>query len=288
MLKVSRKALPGVVLILAMFLGAWTAPRASQQQQGSSQDESSHPGLPSKADAKLFVLAEGSGPAKLSGVLAKNQDAQEKVQALLSYKMDFSKASNDSEFDKQFVEDSLTSNSLEIWTMVFALPRVKDANLRNLIQVMLVQHTQDQKTALQLASKFGIDTSVDFTKASVYPETPDWDLGKRTEDLRSDYMDPLVEGAKISFDDRAQSILEQEHTSDVQSELTAERTIVNPELKAFAKHSADVTELHLQLLDVVHAAMQQYDETPSTDMMSQYMSPRDYTVNGKSNGSVAK
>lgn len=33
--------------------------------------------------------------------------------------------------------------------------------------------------------------------------------------------------------------------ADVQAELAAERLLKHEELKAFAKHSADVTELHL-------------------------------------------
>lgn len=268
-------------MILAMFLGAWTAPTQSQSQQGGKVDESSHPNVPSKLNGNRLFSSQNS--KQLSAHLAQFKDAQQKIDAVSSYQPDINKITNDSPYDKAFVEEALTSNSIELWTMEYVFHKVQDPDLKNLVQVMLVMHTEDQKQVLEIAKKFGIDTvSVDIMNASVYPETPDWDLGKRTENLREDYLDPLVENSKQSFDERALDILDQEHTSDIQSELTAERTIVNPELKAFAKNSADVTELHLQLLDVVHAYMQQYDEPPSTDMNAQYMSPRDYVVHGQS------
>lgn len=285
MLKISRKALPGLMLILAMLMGAWTAPRIYGSGGGGEPGEK-HPNVPDKVEAAKLVT--GQGMLQLSGPQADVKGAQERVDAINSYQVDFSKVSNDSEFDKQFVEESLTSNSLELWTLLYSYDKVKDENLKNLIGVMIKMHTTDQQTILKLAEKLGVDTSADFVNASVYPETPDWDLGMRTENLRMDYLDPLVEKSKQSFDDQALSILEQEHTGDVQSELTAERTVANPELKAFAKHAADVTELHLQLMDVVQAVMQKYDEPPSVDFSAPYMDPHMFTVNGSSTAGSSK
>jgi hypothetical protein len=283
MLKFSKKSLPGLMIILVMLLGAWTVPGKPASDEGGEK----HPDLPKQVEASQVISDQGSLELN-DKISSAAKGAQERVKEINSYKVDFGKVSSDSEFDKQFVEEAITSNSLELWTMEYAYPHIKDPNLKNLVQVMLEMHSTDQKTIIELAKIVGVDTTADFVNASVYPETPDWDLGMRTEDLRMDYLDPLVEESKQPFDERALDILDQEHTGDVQSELTAERVVENPELKAFAKHSADVTELHLQLLDVVHAYMQGYDEPPSVDFSEPYMDPHEYTVNGSSTTSSSK
>lgn len=283
MMRILKKSLPGLMVVLVMLLGAWTVPA----NPAKGEDGEKHPDLPKQVEASQLISDQGTLNLN-DNLTSAVKNAQDRVNQINSYQVDFSKVSSDSDFDKQFVEEALTSNSLELWTMEWAYPQIKDENLRNLVQVMLVMHSTDQKTIIQLAQQLGVSTTADFENASVYPQTPDWDLGMRTEDLRMDYLDHLVEPNKQTVDERALDILDSEHTSDVQSELTAERVVVNPELKAFAKHSADVTELHLQLLDVVKAYMQKYDEPPSTDLSASYMSPREFTVNGPSTTNESK
>lgn len=281
MYKIARKTLPGIMVILAMLLGAWVSP-VNVKNAASGEQGEKHPNLPDKVQASNMVMEMGS--LNISSYVEESaKGSQQRAEEINSYSVDFSKVSSQSEFDKQFVEESLTSNSLELWMLEYSYPRVKDPVLKDVIGAMIPMHVHDQDTLVKLAGIVGVSTTVDFTNASVYPQTPDWDLGKRTENLKEDYLDPLVEPAKVSFDDRAQSELESAHTSDVQSELTAEREVVNPELKAFAKHSADVTELHLQWLDASQAHLNGYDEPPTNnDNQSSYMDPHMYFVGGNS------
>jgi hypothetical protein len=78
------------------------------------------------------------------------------------------------------------------------------------------------------------------------------------------------------FDIRSLNIIEDEHVADVQAELAAERLVKNEELKAFAKHSADVTELHLILMgDLKHRLVDNYTP-PEPEFQADYQSPRQF------------
>lgn len=283
MFKFSRKALPGLFLILAMLLGAWTSPKVAQSPNSSSSDSEDHPEIPDKIEASKVV---SSGDLQLGGYLGDIPGVQQRVNTLSSFKPDVGaiSKSNVSDLDKEFVSESVESNTLELWTIEYALNKgVKDSNLKDFLQMMLEMHSRDLKASIEIANKLGIDTTVDFTKMSVYPETPDYDLGIRTENAKMDYLDHLVEPAKVSFDEVVLDILDKEHTSDIQGEMAAERETSNPELKAFSKHAADVTELHLQLMDVLSAHISTgYDEAPEPDYQKDYMSPYNITVRGKS------
>jgi len=69
-------------------------------------------------------------------------------------------------------------------------------------------------------------------------------------------------------------IIEEEHVMDVQSELVAQRLVENDELRAFAKHAADVTELHLLLMsDLKHRLFDNYTP-PEPEFQKPYQGPR--------------
>lgn len=287
MFQISRKVLPGVVVILALLLGAWTTP--FQAGSGGSGDSETHPNIPSKVDARTMISNKGN--LQLSSFFTKDNNVQQRVMETSAFQFNMNAVTKDnvSSLDKEFIQDSLTSNSLELWTMLYALPKVQDPDLRSLIQMMIAQHTKDQKINIYLAQRLGIDTSVDFTNASVYPETPDYDLGKRTENLKENYLDHLVEKAGVSFDEVVLHILEQEHTSDVQSELAAERLTQNVRIKGLTKHAADVTGLHLNLMDKLSARLsEKFDETPSIDIQQSYQSPFTISIHGRSNGNGSR
>lgn len=327
--------------------------------------------------------------------------------------------SNVSDFDKEFIKDSITSNTLELQLLQIALSGATNEEWRGQIQMMILMHTSDLQQAIAVAKKIGVDTTSDLTNASVYPQTPDYDLGIRTENLIEQYVDPLkaalpgggtvtptgvptdtgtampsetatamstetatstmtsvptdtetmtsvptdtvtmtsiptdtatmtstptdtatatstgtvtamssetmtpmpsetmtamasetmtamasetstampsdtatamMTGTAMAtattgptvgtaFDILSLNIIEDVHTSDVQSEMAAERLVVNDELKAFAKHSADVTELHLLFMsDLKHRMVDNYTPPPP-ELQADYQSPRRIDVN---------
>ncbi|HMB25389.1 MAG TPA: DUF4142 domain-containing protein, partial [Anaerolineales bacterium] len=183
---------------------------------------------------------------------------------------------NVSELDKDFVEDSITENTLEIQSLQYALDHANNEEWKGQIRMMLAMHTSDLQQALAVAQKIGADTEPDLTHASVYPETPDYDLGKRYENLVEEYLDPLMNTTGVDFDTLSMDIIEDEHVADVQGELAAERLVKNNELRAFAKHAADVTELHLLVMgDLKHRLVDNYTP-PEPEFQADYQSPRKF------------
>ncbi len=185
-------------------------------------------------------------------------------------------SSNVSQFDKDFISDSITSNTLELKSLQFSLSRVTNAEWKGQIQMMIAMHTYDLNMAIAVAKKIGVSTNPDLTNASVYPESPDYDLGKRTENLVDEYLNPLMNTTGVDFNTLSLDIISDEHVPDVQSELAAERLTKNSELKAFSKHSADTTELHLLLMsDLMHRLEDNYTPPPP-DFQAPYQSPRQF------------
>lgn len=287
-MRISRKIMIGFVVVLSLALVAWTVPSIPPVKSTPSAahrgDNEQHPGIPSKVNAPDLI--SNKGDLQLQGYLAKIPGVQARINEINSYQVDMSKisTSNVSDLDNEFISDALTSNSLELWSIEYSLRRgVHDPNLRDFLLMMLAMHSTDQKTAVAIAQKLGMDTTVDFVNSSVYPETPAYDLGVRTENLKQDYLDHLVERAKVSFDEVSLDILDREHASDIQGEMAAERETSNPEIKALTKHSADVTGLHMMLMDVLSAHISTgYDEAPQPEIKENYMSPRQITVEGAS------
>jgi len=97
-----------------------------------------------------------------------------------------------SDYDRQFIEQSIASNLLAIRSLDYALDRVENAEWRGLIEMMIAMHTHDLEMAIDAADELGLDTMADLTSVRVYPGTPDYDLGTRTMDLVAKYLDPLM------------------------------------------------------------------------------------------------
>ena len=232
------------------------------------------------------------------------------------------------------------------------------------------QHNSDLQQAV--AKEIGTDTKPDLAHASVYPETPDYDLGKRYENLVEKYLNPLMAaapgggvstptgvptdiatgvptdtailvpvltgtgtvmvipsptetatgvpadtatslptdtaivlptdntvtgvptdtptgvptdtptlipgggstGTLSSFEILSIHIIEDEHVQDIQSELAAGQLTQNDEIKAFAKHGADVTQLHIMLMDELKHRLVDNYTPPDPHMQADYQSPR--------------
>jgi hypothetical protein len=300
-----------LLLVVVLSLGLWTAsPAKNAAAQPAVRD------TPPCREAADQLVGRSAELPRIDNLIRELCDFNVRLKDV---------PSNVSEFDKDFVEDSITGNTLELQSLLFAVDRVTNEEWRSQIRMMIIMHTSDLQMALQVAEKIGADTDPDLTHASVYPETPDYDLGKRFENLVEEYLDPLMAGAPEApggtptevptqppteaptepptatevptepptateaptmvspgdntasdFDIRSLNIIEDEHVADVQAELAAERLVKNEELKAFAKHSADVTELHLILMgDLKHRLVDNYTP-PEPEFQADYQSPRQF------------
>ena len=413
-----RKVFSISLLIIALLASAWSA-MPSAQKSISVQPKLDQDSPCARADTMLVGR---------SADLA----IKHRINDLCDFKIRMDQIpSNVSDFDREFIKDSITSNTLEIQSIQIALKGATNEEWRGQLQMMLLMHTSDLQQAIAVAKKIGVDTTPDLTHASVYPQTPDYDLGIREENLVEKYLDPLTaalpgggtvtptgvptdtgtvtavpsetatatstgivtampsvtatsmatetgtatttsvptdtatsamtsvptdtetmtstptdtatmpstttetatatstgtvtvmpsetmttvasetatavaaetmtavssetptpmmtETATVTatsgptvgtaFDILSLNILEDEHTSDIQSELAAERLVVNVELKAFAKHLADVTELHILFMnDLKHRMVDNYTPLPP-ELQADYQSPRRLDVN---------
>jgi hypothetical protein len=370
-----RKVYSLGLLALALIVGAWSMPIPKAVQPKRGQDEPTPCG-------QLSSLLIGS--------LAQNPVASGAYE-ICEFNVHVKQIPNKvSEYDKDFIEESITSNTLEIQSLQIALGSATNDEWRGLIQLMIAQHTADLQQSIAVAKKIGAETTPNLKHASVYPGTPDYDLGMRYENLVKQYIDPLQAAAQggptetpsgsptavpsdtstatgvpadtatappsdtpavtttgiptdtatalssdtptftatalpadtatalpsdtpavtatglptdtstalpsetaiatgaaavtsvpttgstswSAFDTRSLNIIEDEHTADVQSELAAERLTRNPEIQAFAKHAADLTEMHLLLMgDLKHRMIDNY-APPPPDLQADYQEPR--------------
>lgn len=351
------------LLVVALIAGAWSIPSA----RNSAIEQSELDANSSCDHASTELVGRSADLPNIKGLIHDICDFHVKLDQV---------PRNVSDFDKAFVEDSITSNTLELQSLKIALASSANEEWHGQIQMMIDMHTSDLQMAIALARKIGADTKPDLTHASVYPETPDYDLGKRFENLTEEYLDPLKNaaggvigtptpvptdtptgvatetpttvgiptdtptvvpfgtatmvptdtptgiltdtptaiaadtatgvptdtptivptetatglpmdtptavstgtpgggGTATSFDIVSLNIIEDEHVADVQAELAAERLVRNDELRAFAKHSADVTELHLLLMgDLKHRLVDNYTP-PSPEFQADYQNPR--------------
>jgi hypothetical protein len=346
-----RKAFSVMLLVVALITGAWALPAPQRALTAQTRADNDNKGCYKTA---VQELVGRSADLTIKSRINDICDFQVRLDEI---------PSNVSEYDKDFIEDSITGNTLELQSLQIALAGATNEEWKGQIRMMISMHTADLKTAIAVAKKIGADTTPNLTHASVYPESPDYDLGMRYENLVEQYIDPLnaalpgglitptvmptdtgtampsetasamatgtampsetasamatdtampsetttamatdtampsetatamatdtpmvtetataipTEGPTIgsAFDVRSLNVLEDEHTSDVQSELAAERLTKNDEIKAFAKHSADVTELHLLFMgDLKHRMVDNYTPPPP-DTDAQYQSPR--------------
>lgn len=258
MFRFSRKAVPGLLVILAMLLSAWTV-------------------SPSQATQ---APPPGNAADKLVGHLADIPGVKERIEAMSAFQFDLDavSAGDTSMSDKEFVDEALTSNTMELITMKYAAGCVENAELRGLIEMMIVMHTRDQMILQPLNEKLNgqaTKSTEDLMHASVLKGTPDYRLGMRTENLIEKYYRPLqkvLADKSEPFDRRATVILIEEHTQDIEAEITAQGDTINSYIKALALHSGDVTELHLLLLNNFNERVFHHFENP-IDFQEPYEQP---------------
>src|SRR4051794_37082362 len=173
-----KKVYPILLLVMVLGLGIWTASPAKYAAAQSANDATS------PCD---------HASTELVGSSAELPRIKETIHDICEFRVNMDKVPKGvSEFDKDFVEDSITSNTLELQSLHYALDRVTNEEWRGQIRMMIDMHTSDLQMALAVAKKIGADTEPDLTHASVYPETPDYDLGKRYENLVEKFLNPLM------------------------------------------------------------------------------------------------
>lgn len=251
-----------ILVLLTLAVGAWT-------------------GSPAKTSAGAALQAVSSdceaGADKLTGRSGSLMGVKDHITLLCSFAVDMSKVpSNVSRFDEEFISDSISSNTLELQSLQFADRQVTNAEWKGQIEMMIALHTYDLALAIEVAQKIGVDTTPNLTNASVYPETPDYDLGKRTENLVDEYLNPLKNTSGVDFNGLSLAIIQAEHVPDIQSELAAERLVKNAELRAFARHSADVSELHILLMSDLHHRLLDNYTPPAPDFQVDYQDPHQF------------
>jgi hypothetical protein len=236
--------------------------------------------IPSPSDLKQAVSSANAatcsnGADKLVGRSASLPGMKDRIREMCAFKPDLSKIpSSLQKPDRDFVEDSIVSNTVELQSLEYARDRVANDEWRGQIEMMIAMHSADLSTAFSIAQKIGLQPSLDLTKASVYPETPEYDLGKRTENMVEEYLVPLRSGQGVNFDLLSIDIIYDIHVVDVQGELAAERLVQDAELKAFARHSADVTQHHIMLMRDLRARLVDHYTPSAPEMQAPYQGPR--------------
>ena len=66
----------------------------------------------------------------------------------------------------------------------------------------------------------------------------------------------------------------------VETALAAERLVQNDEIRAFAKHSADVAQLHLLLISDLKHRLFDFFTPPTPDFERVYQAPRQFLPEG--------
>ncbi|HJQ14536.1 MAG TPA: hypothetical protein VJ830_07295 [Anaerolineales bacterium] len=167
-------------LVIALVLGAWAVSPAENAAAQWIPEQNSNE-CKSGADALTGSLAE---IPRVTNRVRQICDFNVRINSIDSKKI--------SDFDRQFVEQAIASNSLAIQSLTFSLDRVENEEWRGLIEMMIAMHTHDLEMAVKIGEKLGLDTTPDLTNVRVYPGTPDYDLGIRRVDLEAKFLDPLM------------------------------------------------------------------------------------------------
>lgn len=291
MVNLKRKALPIVFVLVALALVAWTSAPALAQ-------------TPTVEPNATSTQSSGGGSSQqtpvLTGSLGSLPDVQQKIQEISSFKPNLTALKRDrAKVDEEFITDGITTNTEELAIMQYAVTRVTNPDLKDLIQFMIEQHTEDQTQLVQIYSAMhkgatnkgtatpsstgtpssmgtpvSSDTAtpgststssssgsvpltsvnVDLSHSSVFPNTGDYDLGVRVEDMNAKYLARLqaFSGTGKAFDQAALDILMEIHGEDIQGEVVAQTLIHNVAMKNFAANSAEVTALHITLMDALN------------------------------------
>jgi len=171
-------------LIVALVLGGWAiSPAESAAAQWIPEQKTSE--CKSGADA-------------LTGSLAEIPRVTNRVRQICDFNVRMNSLDSQiSDFDRQFIEQAIASNSVAIQSLTFTLDRVENEEWRGLIEMMIAMHTHDLEMAIEVGEKLGLDTTPDLTNVRVYPGTPDYDLGIRRVDLEAKFLDPLMNAGGI-------------------------------------------------------------------------------------------
>jgi len=181
-----KKTLLILFLLIALVFSSWTVTSAMTSSAQLRQEQQT-------TDCK-------GGADVLTGDLANIPNVKSRVRQICDFDIRMNELnSRISDTDRQFIQSSIASDTLEIQSLQFALDRVQSEDWRGLIQMMIAMHTQDLNTALKIAKKLNVNTNVDLTNVRIYPETPDYDLGMRQVDLAAKFLNPLMSaGGTIS------------------------------------------------------------------------------------------
>lgn len=240
-----KKSLPILIVLFAMILGAWSLPYSSAMAA-----------TPTKSPTKAPTSGGGtSSRPVLQGSLASLPGVQAKIDELSRFKpamTAMSRRAGASKFDRQYVNDSLAMNTEELAVMQYALTRVTNTDLRDLINLMVTQHTDDMRNLMTLQSRLNGKSSADVTKVSVNSRTPDYVLGIRTENLNTKYLARLQAYSGSNFDQAALDVLMELHGADIEDEIASQFQLRNSAFVAFDRHSMAVTELHIKLMDALN------------------------------------
>lgn len=240
MLQLSKKAVPALFLVLALVLGAWTFQSA--------------PGGSAFAKKTPTPTQPSVGTPILQGSLGQIPLVQQKINQISSFepKMSAITKGNTSKDDKQFIEDSLKTNTEELAMIQYSLTRATNSDWRDLLNMMNAMHSKDQQTLLQLQLKVNGNQSADPSNVSVNPKVPEYTLGVRTDDLNSKYMDRLQSYSGSNFDLVSLDLLMEIHGEDVQDEIASQFQVSNPQIKMMTVNAAAETQLHIDLMDALH------------------------------------
>jgi hypothetical protein len=84
-------------------------------------------------------------------------------------------------------------------------------------------------------------------------------------------------GGVTTFELLAIDIIEDEHVMSIETALVAQRLAENDEIRAFAKHSADVAQLHLILMNDLEYRLAYNITLPTPSFEANYQSPRRFS-----------
>ncbi|HSJ88812.1 MAG TPA: hypothetical protein VK909_16485 [Anaerolineales bacterium] len=165
-------------LVVALVISSWTVTTASSSS------------APSKPDLDTNDCKNATN--MLVGNLAALPKVTYRVRLMCDFDVRMGELNKVSDLDRRFITAAIASNMLEIQSLNFALGQAQNAEWRGLIQMMIIQHTEDLNMAMKIAKKIGANTSPDLTNMRVYPGTPDYDLGIRRVDLVAKFLNPLM------------------------------------------------------------------------------------------------
>gem|GEM_PF-6856610 len=87
---------------------------------------------------------------------------------------------------------------------------------------------------------------------------------------------PTIPGSPEHFEMVALHIIEEEHIMHVETALAAQRLVQNDEVRAFAKHAADMAQLHLLLMSDLKHRLFDFYTPPTPDFQRDYQAPRQF------------